>query len=68
MSNTNALVAEVLKALVARNASKRAKGILTPVEAPEQEAPSQENEISDEDVAALLEMGGEGEDEDAAEA
>jgi len=61
MSDTNAMVAEVLKALVARNASKRAKGVLAP-KMEEQEAPSGESEISDEDMAALLEMGGEDED------
>lgn len=58
MSDTNAMVAEVLKALVARNASKRAKGVLMPKPA-ETEAPSEESDISDEDMAALLEMGGE---------
>lgn len=61
MSDTNAMVAEVLKALVARNTSKRAKGVLMP-KPTETEAPSQENEISDEDMAALLEMGGEDEE------
>lgn len=62
MSDTNAMVAEVLKALVARNAAKRAKSVLMPPET-ETESPSQENEISDEDMAALLEMGGEDDEE-----
>ncbi len=56
MSDTNAMVLEVLKALVDRSASKRARSVLAP-QPMESEAPSQENEISDEDMAALAALG-----------
>jgi hypothetical protein len=59
------MVAEVLKALVARNSAKKARGVLMPAKPEEMEAPSEEPDISDEDMAALLEMG---EDEDKMEA
>lgn len=54
MSDANAMVAEVLKALVARNASKRAKGVLLPESPPQTE--TQAEDISEEEAALLAEL------------